>query len=186
MLGGQAIGTSNASATFVYGSNNTIVSRSSSTGRVIGRPIHIPSTYGGAIALSPDGRTVALTAGDGVELWDTQTGSQVGAPLPGAPTQPNNPGGPGNLTFTASGRRLLIGSPSGLITIWNLTPSVWARQAPRTTTPQPKSFRSCSVASRALWVEVEGALFDVEQVLAVGEASHDAILALCAICHTCR
>jgi WD40 repeat protein len=122
---------------FAYGSNGTIALRSSTTGRPVGQPIPVPSGYAGAIALSPDGHTVALTADDGVELWNTQTHSQVGASLPGAPTQTSNPGGPGGVAFADAGRRLLIISPSGLITIWNLSPSVWAEQA-------------CQIAGRAI------------------------------------
>jgi len=72
---------------------------------------------------------VALTADDGVEVWDTSTGTEVTPPLPGAPTQTSNPGGAGNVAFTPDGRRLLISSPNGLLTIWALTPRVWTRQA---------------------------------------------------------
>jgi WD40 repeat protein/class 3 adenylate cyclase len=114
-----------------YGTNNTIVLRSTSTGEPIGRPIPMASGYQRVIAVSPNGGTVALIAGDGVELWDTRTGSQIGASLPGAPTQPNNPGGPGNLAFTPNGHRLIIISPTGLITLWNPSPAAWDAQACR-------------------------------------------------------
>ena len=125
------IGVSRDGSTFAYGSSNTVVLRSTTNGQEIGRPIPIPSGYQGVIALSPDAGTVALIAGDGVELWDTKTGSQIGASLPGAPTQPNNPGGPGDLAFTPDGHRLAIISPTGLITFWNTSPAAWDRQACR-------------------------------------------------------
>jgi hypothetical protein len=37
--------------------------------------------------------------------------------------------GPGGLGLADAGRRVLIISPSGLIIIWSLSPSVWAKQA---------------------------------------------------------
>jgi len=131
MYGPAGIGVSRDGSTFAYGFSNTVVLRSTTDGQEIGRQIPIPSGYQGVIALSPDARTVALIAGDGVELWDTNTGSQIGASLPGAPTQPNNPGGPGNLAFTPDGHRLAIISPTGLITFWNTSPMAWDRQACR-------------------------------------------------------
>jgi WD40 repeat protein/class 3 adenylate cyclase len=114
-----------------YGTNNAIVLRSTSTGKPIRKPIPITSGYQGVIALAPDARTVAIIAGDGVELWNTRTGNQIGQSLPGAPTQPNNPGGPGNLAFTPDGHRLIIISPTGLITLWNPSPTAWDAQACR-------------------------------------------------------
>jgi WD40 repeat protein/class 3 adenylate cyclase len=129
LWGPSGIGVSRDGSTFAYGWNSAIVIRNTSTGDVIGNPIPVPSGYGGSIALSPDGQTVAITAGDGVELWDATTGKQIGTPLPGAPQQTSNPGGPGNLRFTPDGRRLIIVSPTGQVTIWNLTLTTWERQA---------------------------------------------------------
>ena len=129
LWGPSGIGVSRDGSTLAYGWNSAIVLRSTSTGDVIGNPIPVPSGYGGSIALSPDGQTVAITAGDGVELWDATTGKQIGTSLPGAPQQTNNPGGPGNLRFTPDGRRLIIVSPTGQVTIWNITLSAWDRQA---------------------------------------------------------
>jgi WD40 repeat protein len=129
VLGPQSVAPAARATVFAYGANNSVYVRSTTTGSVIGQPMPIPSGYAGSIALSPDGRRVALTAGDGVEVWDTTTGTEITPPLPGAPTQTSNPGGAGNLAFTPDGRRLLISSPTGLTTIWALAPSVWTQQA---------------------------------------------------------
>ena len=129
LYGPSSIVVSGDGSTFAYGRNNTIILRRTSTGDPIGKPIPVPSGYGGSIALSPDGRTIAITAGDGVELWDATTAKQIGTSLPGAPQQTSNPGGPGNLRFTPDGHRLIIISPTGLVTIWNLTLGAWERQA---------------------------------------------------------
>jgi WD40 repeat protein len=114
---------------FATASGNTIVLRSGSTGKPVAKPISLANAYGGALALSADGSTLAVIAGDGVELWDTSTRTEIGAALPGAPLQNANPGGPGNLLFTPDGHRVIIVNPDGHATIWNFAPSAWKAKA---------------------------------------------------------
>ena len=94
----------------------------------MGSQLPIANGYNGVVAFSPDGATIAIAAGDGVELWSTTTRTQIGLALPGAPPQGKSPGGPGNLRFT-HGTRLVIVSPNGLATIWNVTARAWAVHA---------------------------------------------------------
>ncbi len=56
-----------------------------------------------AVALSPDGRTVASSSGSGLELWDVETGSQVAA-MSGRGTE-----GIEALAFSPDGRLLAAG-----------------------------------------------------------------------------
>src|SRR5262249_25298604 len=67
-----------------------------------------------AVALSPDGRTLALPTPAAVALWDVQTGKEV-------------PGGEGHrsriefVTFGPGGRQILTGSADGALYLWDVT-----------------------------------------------------------------
>jgi WD40 repeat protein len=66
-----------------------------------------------AVALSPDGRTMALPTPAAVALWDVQTGKEI-------------PGGEGHrsriefVTFGPDGRQLLTGSADGALYLWDV------------------------------------------------------------------
>ena len=66
----------------VSGGHGTVRLRSATTGRPIGRPIISHHAVTG-LALSPDGKTLAVTAG-GLQLWSTATGQRIGASRPAA------------------------------------------------------------------------------------------------------
>jgi WD40 repeat protein/class 3 adenylate cyclase len=126
--GPTAVAFSRDGSVFATAAGSTITLRNATTGAVAGKPITMASKFSGVLALSPDARTVAVIAVDGVEVWDTGTGAQTGS-LPAASPQPSSPGGAGNLRFTPDGRRLVVVSPAGVATIWNLSPSVWLADA---------------------------------------------------------
>jgi tRNA A-37 threonylcarbamoyl transferase component Bud32 len=57
------------------------------------------------IAISPDGKTLAVFAGgDGIFFFDAQTYAQIGAPLP-----VGDPGGEGSLAYRPDGRAFAVG-----------------------------------------------------------------------------
>ena len=66
----------------VSGKGGTVRLRNALTGRPVGRPIVSHHAVTG-LALSPDGKTLAVTA-DGLQLWSTATGQRIGGPLPAA------------------------------------------------------------------------------------------------------
>jgi len=116
-------------ADFVTGAQGNLTIRAATSGRAVGKPLPIPNGYYGSLDYSPAGHIVGVVSGDGVELWDLGTRTQIGTGLPGAPPQAENPGGPGNLAFTPDGRDIIVVSPNGLATIWNVTPSAWDAHA---------------------------------------------------------
>jgi WD40 repeat protein len=66
----------------VSGEGGTVRLRNALTGRPVGRPIVSHHAVTG-LALSPDGKTLAVTA-DGLQLWSTATGRRIGGPLSAA------------------------------------------------------------------------------------------------------
>jgi WD40 repeat protein len=111
------------------GSAGVVTLRDAKTGRPV-RSLPIPNGYNGVVAFAPDGRTIAVLAHDGAEIWDIKTGTQIGAALPGASPQYDNPGGPGNLRYTRDGQLVMV-SPNGLATIWDVDPAAWSGAACR-------------------------------------------------------
>jgi WD40 repeat protein len=111
------------------GASGVITLRDSQTGRLV-RTLPIPNGYNGALAFSPDGSKLAVLARDGAEVWDIDTGTEIGTGLPGASPQRGTPGGPGRLLYTPDGRLVMV-SPNGLATIWNVNPAAWDAAACR-------------------------------------------------------
>jgi WD40 repeat protein len=80
-----------------------------------------------AVAFSPDGRTLA-TAADRVNLWDVQSGSMLGAPLPGTRDFV------AAVAFSPDGQTLAWGSYSleptdDLLVLWPTSVAAWERAA---------------------------------------------------------
>jgi WD40 repeat protein len=90
-----------------------------------GAPLGAPSGLG-RFALSPDGDTVAVTAGDGTtQLWDLSSRSRIGGALPGVA------GTDVRTAFVDGGNRLVTVGGSGPGQVWDVRPQSWARRACR-------------------------------------------------------
>jgi WD40 repeat protein len=74
-----------------------------------------------AIAISPDGKTLATAGGDGVtRLWnitDPANPSPLGAMLPGSARMLYGTG----ITFSPDGQSLAVGGDGGTVRLWNVT-----------------------------------------------------------------
>jgi WD40 repeat protein len=72
------------------------------------------------VALSPDGTTIAVSTSGTVQLWDLETGQQIGDPIdPGDGTV-------FMLAFSPDGKTLATGANDGTVRLWNvgyLTPA---------------------------------------------------------------
>jgi WD40 repeat protein len=85
-----------------------------------------------SVDLSPDGRTLATSSGDGTtRLWELASGRPIGTPLPGVP------GHPVTSTFVNGGRGLVAVYDNGRGYRWDISPRSWER-------------RACAVAGRTL------------------------------------
>jgi WD40 repeat protein len=120
---------------FATGIDDVVTLRDARTGRPSGKPLPITNGYNSVLAFAPRGNVIAVEAGDGVELWSTDTRRVVGGG--GLPIA--LPRGPGraNLRYTPDGDQLVIVDDTGVATIWNITPQAWEA-------------RACSVAGRSL------------------------------------
>jgi WD40 repeat protein len=80
-----------------------------SAGRPAGNPVSSPGTVTG-LALSPDGKTVAVAGAGGVQLWQTATGQRIGSTLPAAGQQ--------QVAFSPAGTSLATYGADGTVRIW--------------------------------------------------------------------
>jgi WD40 repeat protein len=109
------------------GSQGVITLRDAHTGRAV-RTLRIPNGYNAVLAFSPSSSKLALLARDGAEVWNIATATQVGTALPGASPQAVTTGGPGNLRYTPDGQVVVV-SPNGLASIWDVDPAAWSAAA---------------------------------------------------------
>ncbi|HVK12084.1 MAG TPA: serine/threonine-protein kinase, partial [Gemmataceae bacterium] len=83
------------------------------TARPTGRAFRHPKGRT-AVAVSPDGRTVAIGGSDGTaQLWNAETGERIGGPLA-------QPGGAGVVAFSADGRTVLTAGAGGSARLWDV------------------------------------------------------------------
>jgi WD40 repeat protein len=86
-----------------------------------------------AIALSPDGRTLASGSADGsVILWDLGSLQQLGDPIRA------HPGGVRSLAFSSDGRALASAGADGDVVVWDVDFESWRA-------------RACQIANRSLY-----------------------------------
>jgi WD40 repeat protein len=92
----------------------TVRLRNARTGRPVGRPIVSHHAVTG-LALSPDGKTLAVTAG-GLQLWSTATGQRIGGPLPAADAK----AAAAPAAFSPDGRLVAAIGSDGKARVWNV------------------------------------------------------------------
>ncbi|WP_157170439.1 WD40 repeat domain-containing protein, partial [Nocardia carnea] len=121
---GRAIATSNLT-------DGTVLFSDIDTGAQIGPsfPVSRPGRVS-PIALSPDGRTLAAGGNDGMRLWDTGTGRQIGRPLSVRTGTVVSAGSVSSVTFSPDGRTLASHN-GGAIWLWD---TATGRQVGRTLT----------------------------------------------------
>ena len=104
----------------VSGEGGTVRLWNALTGRPVGRPIvsHHAVTR---LALSPDGKTLAVTA-DGLQLWSTATGQRIGGLLPAADAKAaaRSAGPAGPAAFSPDGRLVAAIGSDGKARVWNV------------------------------------------------------------------
>jgi WD40 repeat protein len=93
------------------GVRNRIRVQDALTGRSAGPAIATGQAVTG-LALSPDGKTLAVSGG-GLQLWSTATGQRTGAALPGAGTA-------GPAAFSPDGTRLAAVGADGQARVWSV------------------------------------------------------------------
>jgi WD40 repeat protein len=67
------------------------------------------------VAFSPDGRTLATTAGGSIRLWDTATQQEIGAPMTAGPDPLYA------VAFSADGGTLTTAGGDGTARSWDVT-----------------------------------------------------------------
>ena len=103
----------------VSGEGGTVRLWNALTGRPVGRPIVSHHAVTG-LALSPDGKTLAVTA-DGLQLWSTATGQRIGGSLPAADaTAAAGPAAAGPAAFSPDGRLVAAIGSDGKARVWNV------------------------------------------------------------------
>jgi WD40 repeat protein len=95
----------------VSGERGTIRLRNAVTGRTVGPPIASHHAVTG-LALSPDGKTLAVTA-DGLQLWSTATAHRIGGLLPAADAT-------GPAAFSPDGTLVAAIGSDGKARLWNV------------------------------------------------------------------
>jgi RNA polymerase sigma factor (sigma-70 family) len=105
--------------------------------------------YSGALALSPDGRTIALgTMGNTVQLWDLATGTELYTEYKGHDSQIND------LAFSPDGKTLVSAGEFGQIYRWERNKwsgsLPYAGHAARTLTFSPTGKQLAAVETRAI------------------------------------
>jgi WD40 repeat protein len=84
----------------------------------LGSPIPVSGTLY-SVALSPDG-TLLATGGDGsFTVWDVRNPSK---PVFHHAVLPDSPGEVPDLSFSADGRRIAVGTEAGTVQLWSVTP----------------------------------------------------------------
>jgi WD40 repeat protein len=107
----------------VAADNRTIVLRDTATGQTIGAPIPAKVRRVNSLALSPDGRMLAISSknfgegGSPIVLWDVSGQQVVGEPLSDYPNLDNVT----SLAFSPDGRLLAFAIPNEAVWLWNVT-----------------------------------------------------------------
>ena len=109
----------------VSGEGGTVRLRNARTGRPVGRPIVSHHAVTG-LALSPDGKTLAVTA-DGLQLWSTTTGQRIGGSLHATDAadaaggaDAAGPAAAGPAAFSPDGRLVAAIGSDGKARVWNV------------------------------------------------------------------
>ena len=128
----------------VSGERGTIRLRNALTGRTVGQPIVTHHAVTG-LALSPDGKTLAVTA-DGLQLWSTATGQRIGGSLPAADAA-------GPAAFSPDSRLVAAIGSDGKARLWNVATrqqpgSRWPSGRPRTRWRSAPAARPSSRSAR--------------------------------------
>jgi WD40 repeat protein len=115
-VGGHALAALSARGEIlaVRDEGGTVRLRNALTGRPVGRPIVSHHAVTG-LALSPDGKTLAVTA-DGLQLWSTATGQRISGPLPAADAT----AAVAPAAFSPDGRLVAAIGSDGKARVWNV------------------------------------------------------------------
>jgi WD40 repeat protein len=120
-VGGHTLAVLSAGGEIVAVSGEgTVRLRNALTGRPVGRPIVSHHAVTG-LALSPDGKTLAVTAA-GLQLWSTATGQRIGGSLPAAHAAhaAHATAAAGPAAFSPDGRLVAAIGSDGKARVWNV------------------------------------------------------------------